>query len=137
VFFLSLFLVVMASEIKIGGTKIDVIIGRIRFTLYIFLSFLYGGGRLGLMKLTSRMSGIYLIHADLFLSFQGRGKRKKGGDDEMDPLDPSYYSDAPRGKWSAGIGSSSVGGKAAGNVCVLQCTVVCCCSASSDAPCGK
>jgi len=34
--------------------------------------------------------------------------------------------DAPRGKWSAGIGSVSVSGMAAGNVCVLWCGAVCC-----------
>ena len=30
------------------------------------------------------------------------------GEDEIDPLDPSYYSDAPRGNWNAGL---AYGGK--------------------------
>lgn len=32
-------------------------------------------------------------------------KSKRGGkkDDEMDPMDPSAYSDAPRGSWSSGL----------------------------------
>uniref|UniRef100_A0A3Q4BPX4 Polyglutamine-binding protein 1 n=1 Tax=Mola mola TaxID=94237 RepID=A0A3Q4BPX4_MOLML len=32
------------------------------------------------------------------------GKNKRGRkDDEMDPMDPSAYSDAPRGSWSSGL----------------------------------
>ena len=30
------------------------------------------------------------------------------GEDDIDPLDPSYYSDAPRGNWNAGL---AYGGK--------------------------
>ena len=32
------------------------------------------------------------------------GKRKnRNADDDLDPCDPSFYSDAPRGKWGQGL----------------------------------
>ena len=33
----------------------------------------------------------------------GGGRRKQDEDADLDPCDPSFYSDAPRGKWSLGL----------------------------------
>jgi hypothetical protein len=33
----------------------------------------------------------------------GGGRRKRDADADLDPCDPSFYSDAPRGKWSMGL----------------------------------
>jgi hypothetical protein len=45
-------------------------------------------------------------------------------DDDIDPLDPSYYSDAPRGKWSAGM---AYGGKAGLSLSLCVCVYLCVC----------
>ena len=38
--------------------------------------------------------------------------RSKKGDDRLDPMDPSSYSDIPRGKWSDGLNVKERGGAA-------------------------
>lgn len=40
------------------------------------------------------------------LSKSGRGRAKQGGD-ELDPMDPASYSDAPRGGWGTGIDTAA------------------------------
>jgi polyglutamine-binding protein 1 len=38
------------------------------------------------------------------LEQQGAGRRRGGGNkDDIDPMDPSSYSDAPQGSWSMGL----------------------------------
>jgi len=34
---------------------------------------------------------------------RGRGGGGRGREEEVDPMDPSAYSDAPRGGWGAGL----------------------------------
>ncbi|KPP78628.1 hypothetical protein Z043_101852 [Scleropages formosus] len=43
----------------------------------------------------------FLLATELYLQYQLYRRERK--DEEMDPMDPSAYSDAPRGTWSTGL----------------------------------